>query len=187
MADTPLRILGIPGSLRRSSYNRALLENARHLLPAQTSLEIFDLADIPLFNADIEANGIPDSVLTWRNAIKQADALLIATPEYNYSIPGVLKNALDWASRKRPDDQAPLDGKVAAMIGAGGMYGTLRAQMHLREILGHNDTHVLARPQLMVARAWEAFDADGRLRDETLRARLEHLLQALHDWTLRLN
>ena len=183
MIDNPIHILGIAGSLRRKSYNRALLCNAQHLLPEDTTLEIFDLDDIPFFNADVEAIGTPAPVLAFREAIKRADALLIATPEYNYTIPGVLKNAIDWASRKGPDDRAPLDGKTVAMMGAGGMYGTLRAQMHLREILSHNQTFVMARPELMVARAGQYFDENGRLTDEAMRLRLERLLVSLRDWT----
>lgn len=183
MNDKPIHVLGIAGSLRQRSYNRALLCNAHTLLPPGMTLEIFDLDDIPLFNVDVEAKGTPESVLAFRRAMKRADALLIATPEYNYSIPGVLKNALDWASRKGPDTRAPLDGKAVAMMGAGGMYGTLRAQMHLHDILAHNDTYVLARPQLMVARAGQYFDADGRLTDDDTRRRLERLLTSLRDWT----
>ncbi len=178
-----IHVLGIAGSLRQRSYNRALLCNAHHLLPSDVTLEIFDLDDIPMFNVDVEALGTPEPVLALRQAMQRADALLIATPEYNWSIPGVLKNALDWASRRGPDDRAPLDGKAVAIMGAGGMYGTVRAQMHLREILGHNDTYVLARPHLMVARPGGLFDADGRLTDEDTRRRLERLLVALRDWT----
>ncbi|MCB8984555.1 MAG: NAD(P)H-dependent oxidoreductase [Ardenticatenaceae bacterium] len=178
-----IHVLGIAGSLRQRSYNRALLCNAHHLLPPGMTMEIFDLDDIPMFNVDVEARGTPEPVMALRQAMQRADALLIATPEYNWSIPGVLKNALDWASRKGPDAQAPLDGKAVAIMGAGGMYGTVRAQMHLREILGHNDTFVLARPHLMVARPANLFDADGRLTDEATRQRLERLLVALRDWT----
>lgn len=178
-----LHIVGIPGSLRRGSYNRALLVEAANFMPQDVTYEIADLHDLPLFNADEEAVAIPEAVLAFRAKLKAADAFLIATPEYNWSIPGVLKNGIDWASRSKPDGYSPLDGKPVAIIGAGGMLGTVRAQMHLREILGHNDLKVLNRPSLMVARAGQYFDAAGRLTDPALRERLERVVLALRDWT----
>lgn len=181
-----LHILGFAGSLRRQSYNRALLAAAQELLPANTSLEIFDLDHIPFFNSDVEAEGTPASVLAFRERIQAADALLIATPEYNASTTGVLKNAIDWASRRRPDPNAPLDHKPVAIVGAGGMFGTVRAQLHLREILLHNQMYVLNAPTLMLARAWEQFDDAGILTNPDSRERLRRLLHALRDWTLRL-
>jgi chromate reductase, NAD(P)H dehydrogenase (quinone) len=184
--NNDIRVLGFAGSLRQKSYNRALLQAAETVLPADMTLTIFDLIDIPLFNQDVEARGIPEPVLAFREAFKAADALLIATPEYNFSVPGVLKNALDWASRKGPDPQAPLDDKVAAIMGAGGMGGTVRAQLHLRDILAHNRLFVVPHPQLMVARAWEHFDQDGALTDEATRARLGSLLLELRDLTWKL-
>ena len=127
-----LRVLGFAGSLRKSSYNRALLEAALSLLPEGMSLEITDLGEVPLFNEDVEAQGIPQPVRSLTQKIGTADALLIATPEYNYSIPGVLKNTIDWLSRK-PD--FPLNGKPTAIMGASmGMAGTARAQYHLRQV-----------------------------------------------------
>ena len=155
-------------------------------MPTGMNLEIFDLIDIPLFNQDVEAHGIPEPVMDFREAMKAADALLIATPEYNWSIPGVLKNALDWMSRKGSDPQAPLDGKTVAIMGAGGGYGTMRAQMHLREVLAHNRLYVLPHPQMMVAKAWTHFDADGNLTDEATRDRLGSLLLELREFTLKL-
>ncbi len=181
-----IRVLGFSGSLRQKSYNRALLKAAETVLPPGMTLQIYDLIDLPMFNQDVEAHGIPEPVWTFREALKAADALLIATPEYNWSIPGVLKNALDWASRKGPDLQAPLDDKVVAIMGAGGMGGTVRAQLHLREILAHNRLFVVPHPQLMVARAWEHFDQDGALTDEATRARLGSLLLELRDLTWKL-
>ncbi len=178
-----LQVLGIPGSLRTGSYNRALLENARELAPADMSLEIFDLHDIPMFNTDVEAIAVPEPVMALRRAIGRADALLIATPEYNYSIPGVLKNAIDWASRTRPDAVSPLNGKPLAIIGAGGYLGTVRAQDHLRTILLHNDLKVLNRPVFMMGRAAQYFDGAGRLVDESWRERLVGVLAALAEWT----
>jgi chromate reductase, NAD(P)H dehydrogenase (quinone) len=181
-----VRILGFAGSLRQNSHNRALLRAAQTVMPSGMELEIFDLIDLPLFNQDVEAQGIPEPVMDFREAMKSADALLIATPEYNWSIPGVLKNALDWMSRKGPDLQAPLDGKVVAIMGAGGGGGTVRAQMHLRDILGHNRLFVVPHPQLMVARAWQHFDADSNLIDDVVRDRLGSLLLELRDLTLKL-
>ncbi|GIK56155.1 MAG: NAD(P)H-dependent oxidoreductase [Chloroflexi bacterium] len=187
MADQTehLHILGISGSLRQDSYNTALLRAAEELLPPDMSLEIADLRGIPFFDADLETEGTPDKVRLFRERIRQADALLFATPEYNYSITGVLKNAIDWASRNVPD-RSPLDGKTAALMGAGGRYGTLRAQLHLREILQHNEIAVLPHPQLMIPFARQQFDADGRLTDDDMRQRLQRLLLALQEWARRL-
>lgn len=186
MNNQPIKVLGFAGSLRQQSHNRSLLRAAETVLPDGMALEIFDLNEIPLFNQDVEAEGIPEPVMAFREAMKAADALLISTPEYNWSIPGVLKNALDWMSRKGPDTQAPLDGKTVAIMGAGGGGGTVRAQMHLRDILGHNRLYVLPHPQLMVAKAWAHFDADGNLTDAAMRDRLGSLLLELRDFTLKL-
>jgi chromate reductase len=187
MNNRTINVLGFAGSLRQKSHNRNLLNAAETVLPEGMVLQIFDLIDIPLFNQDVEAAGIPESVMAFREALKAADALLIATPEYNWSIPGVLKNALDWVSRKGSDAQVPLDNKTVAIMGAGGGYGTMRAQMHLREILAHNRLYVLPHPQLMVARAWEHFDENGNLTDEVTRARLGSLLLELRDITWKLS
>jgi chromate reductase len=176
----PVHVLGFSGSLRRASYNTATLRAAQELLPAAMTLDLFDLTPLPLFNADLEADGVPDSVADFQRRIREADALLIATPEYNYSVSGVLKNAIDWASRGRP---APLDGKPMAIVGAGGRVGTVRAQNHLRQIAVHNDMHVLNKPQILIARAWEQFDDAGRLTNEETRSKLHTLLIALADWT----
>ena len=186
MINDTINVLGFAGSLRQKSNNRYLLNAAETVMPTGMNLEIFDLIDIPLFNQDVEAQGIPEPVKAFRKAMGTADALLISTPEYNWSIPGVLKNALDWMSRKGPDGQAPLDGKTVAIMGAGGGGGTVRAQMHLRDILGHNRLFVVPHPQLMVARAWQHFDENGNLIDDTVRDRLGSLLLELRDLTLKL-
>jgi chromate reductase, NAD(P)H dehydrogenase (quinone) len=184
MKNKEIHVLGFAGSLRQKSYNKALLRAAATMLPKNMTLECIELDDIPLFNADVEAAGVPEPILHFYDRIRAADALLIASPEYNYSVTGVLKNALDWASRQG-NETAPLDGKTAAIMGAGGMYGTIRSQLHLREILAHNEVHVLHQ-SLMLARGWTHFDDDLNLTNEKSRQRLEKLLLALRDWTVRL-
>jgi len=178
-----IHVVGFSGSLRAGSYNSALLRAAVELAPAGMNIDIVSLADIPLYNADIEAQGMPAPVQTFRERLASADALLIATPEYNYSVPGVLKNALDWASRG-PD--SPLNQKPLAMMGAGGRFGTLRAQLHLRQIAMHNNMYPLNNPQVTVMRAWENFDAEGRLTDERSREALQSLLNEFVTWAQRL-
>lgn len=178
-----LRILGVAGSLRAQSYNRAALRAASELAPADVAVEIFDLAPIPLYNDDVRVRGFPPAVAALRSAIAQADALLLVTPEYNYSVSGVLKNAIDWASR--PPDQ-PFNGKPAAIMGASpGRLGTARAQYHLRQMLVFLDVHVLNKPEVMIAGAAEAFK-EGRLVDETTRGLVRDLMVALAVWTRRL-
>lgn len=185
MAPPPhtLHVLGISGSLRAHSYNTGLLRAAAELLPAHMGLEIFDLADIPLYNQDTEQAGYPHAVVMLRERIATADAVLFACPEYNYSITGVLKNAIDWASR--PRGSAPLTGKPAAIIGAGGRFGTTRAQLHLRQICTHLAMPVLPAPELMVVRAWDYFDQQGTLTDTSTREQLGAVLVALERWTRR--
>lgn len=171
-------ILGIPGSLRRGSLNRALLRVAADLLPESAELEIADLSDLPLFNWDLEQEvGYPDSVLRVRSQIQGADGLLIATPEYNYSMPGALKNALDWASRGGAD--SPLNRKPAAIMGAAGRLGSVRAQMHLRTALMHNELQVVQKPEVLVPVS-EAF-VDGELVSERYRDQIRRLLVGLID------
>jgi chromate reductase len=178
-----IHVLGFSGSLRQGSYNSALLRAAAEMLPPDMTLEIFDLQPIPLYDGDVEKAGVPEAVQHFRQRIAAADALLIACPEYNYSVTGVLKNAIDWASR--PPD-SPLNGKPLAMMGAGGGFGTVRAQNHLRQIVLHNDMMALNAPQLTVSRAFEHFDEEGRLTSERYRQQLADLLRALDTWTKRL-
>ena len=181
---TDLKVLGIAGSLRAGSFNRALLRAAQELAPAGMEIAAFDLAPIPLYNGDVEAKGDPEPVAAWKAAIRQADALLFVTPEYNFGVPGVLKNAIDWASR--PPRSSALQGKPAAIMGATpGMGGTARAQMQLRQAFVFTQTYALVSPEILVARAHEKFDASGRLTDEKTREFVGQLLQALADWAPR--
>ena len=184
-ADDGLIVCGIAGSLREKSYNRALLRAAVELAPAGMQIRIFDrLAELPPYNADVEAEGDPEPVRALKDAIAAAGALLIATPEYNHGVPGVLKNAIDWASR--PAGKSPLNRKPAAILGAAaGNAGTARAQLALRQSFVFTETYVLPRPEVLVGRAAEKFDAEGRLTDEPTRRSLRKLLDALVEWTAR--
>jgi chromate reductase len=180
-----IHVLGIAGSLRKNSYNKALLREAQQMLPEGMTLEIYDLANIPLFNEDLLYDP-PEPVRDFKARLAAADAVLVATPEYNFSIPGVLKNALDWASR--PPETSPLNDKPVAMMGAStGFYGTVRAQMHLRQVFAFTNMHVVNRPQIQIQRAQEKFDAKGHLTDEPTRQHVRALLEALAAWTRRLN
>ena len=178
-----LAVLGIAGSLRAASYNRALLRAAQELAPDGMAIRIFDLVAVPLYNGDVEAQGDPPPVVELKESIQVADALLIATPEYNYGIPGVLKNAIDWASR--PSTGSVLVGKRTALMGGSvGSGATIRSQMQLRQVLHSTETPVLLRPEIHVPRIQEKVDNAGRLVDEKTRGRVRQLLQALQEWTL---
>lgn len=186
MADSaPIHVLGICGSLRAGSYNRFALKAASELLPEGVTLELFEsLHDIPLYDDDVKQQGFPPSVQAMREKIAAADALLIATPEYNYSTSGVLKNAIDWASR--PPTQ-PFDGKPIALMGASpGLFGTARAQYHLRQMFVFLNACIINRPEVMIGQAPQKFDAEGRLTDEATRKFISDLLVSLANWTRRL-
>lgn len=185
--SSSLVVCGIAGSLREKSYNRALLRAARELAPDGMEVRIFDgMAEIPLFNEDVEASGDPEPVLALRRAIGEADGLLIATPEYNHGVPGVLKNALDWASR--PPRRDVLGRKPTAIFGASpGITGSARAQSQLRQSFVFTNTPVLPQPEILVYRAHEKFDEAGRLTDEKTREFVGKLLMALADWIRRLS
>jgi chromate reductase len=179
-----VNILGFAGSLRKGSYNRALLRAAGELLPEHTTLESFDLEGIPPFNQDQEGTP-PDRVRELKGKIRAADSILIVTPEYNYSIPGVLKNAIDWASRPYGDNS--LGGKpVAIMSASTGMLGGARAQYHLRQSFVFLDMHPVNRPEVFVTFAGQKFDQEGRLIDEQTRKFIGELLKALVASTKRL-
>jgi chromate reductase, NAD(P)H dehydrogenase (quinone) len=181
MHSETITVLGIAGSLRRGSYNRALLRSAQSLTPDDMRLDVFDLHDIPFYDADVEKRGDPEPVTELKRRVREADALVIATPEYQHSLPGVLKNALDWASR--PPKDPPLRRKPIAMMGATpGRYGTARAQAELRKVLAYDDAVVLNRPEVLVANAGKAFDESGELVDETARELVRELLSALGWW-----
>ena len=182
--DAAIHVLAFAGSLRTGSLNRALLRAAVELAPEGLTLETLDLRPIPLYDGDVEAAGLPEPVQRLRARIAAADGLLIATPEYNSSIPGVLKNAIDWASR--PPDQ-PCAGKPLATLGATpGGFGTVRAQAHLRQVCAALGMLALPTPELRVSAAQERIDAGGRLTDDATRQALRGLLDALADWIRRL-
>ena len=182
--ENKLKILGFAGSLRKGSYNRSLLRSAAQLLPSDTTLEIFDLSDIPPFNQDLETN-MPAKVKEFKSKIRKSDALLIATPEYNYSVPGVLKNAIDYASRPYGDN--PFDDKpVATMSASVGMIGGARAQYHLRQMFVFLNMHPVNVPEVIVTFASDKFDSEGNLFDDNTKKFLTQLLQNLSNWTRRL-
>lgn len=180
-----MKVLGIAGSLRKDSFNRKLLANAVNVAKELGQpVETFDLISIPLYNGDVEAAGMPDAVKEFRDKITEVDALVIATPEYNYSIPGVLKNAIDWASR--PPNA--LNGKIAAIMGAtmGGL-GTISAQHHLRHVLNILNVMIVPTPFVMVSTAQNgAFDEQGKLTNEQTTKNIIALLQRLFETTQQL-
>jgi len=169
-----ITLLGISGSLRRDSYNTALLLACQQLAPGDVEVEVHRLDDIPLFDRDVEARGYPDGVVALREAIAGADGVLLASPEYNWSMSGVLKNAIDWASRGK---DSPLNHKPAALLSSAGGGGGRRAQAHLRDVLRHNDVDVL-EPAVGIARGWDHFE-DGRLVTEDHRREVRALVAAL--------
>ena len=182
MAD--MKVLGICGSLRKASINMAALQAAGENAPDGVSLEIADLSGIPIYNDDVYQDGFPATVETLRAQIREADALLFATPEYNYSIPGTLKNAIDWVSR--PPDH-PFTGKPVAILGCSpGTSGTMRAQYHLRQVMIFLDMRPLNKPEVFIAGAGNLFE-DGKLTDAATAERLGDLMAALAAWSAQLS
>ena len=182
--NKPVRILGIAGSLRRQSYNRGALRAATELTPEGATIEIFELEGLPAFNQDEDQNP-PPKVVELKKRIREADAILFVTPEYNYSIPGVLKNAIDWASR--PYGDSAWNGKPVAIMGASvGAIATARAQYHLRQIMVFLNMFPINQPEVMIGNAGEKFDTDGNLTDEKTKVYIRQLLQNLVDWTRRI-
>lgn len=183
--NTPLRILGIAGSLREKSYNRAALRAAQRLAPEDAMIETFEIRDTPPFNQDHEANP-PALVTDFKARIRAADAILFVSPEYNYSIPGVLKNAIDWAAR--PYGQSAWNGKPVAVMGAStGMLGTARMQYHLRQCFIFLNMYPLNQPEVMIANCAQRFDEQGNLVDEPTRELIRKFLKALVLWTRQID
>jgi len=179
-----LRILGIAGSLRAASLNRSLLRAAVGLAPEGMAIELFDLASVPLYNGDVEAAGDPPGVAALKKAVAIADGVLMVTPEYNHGVPGVMKNAVDWASR--PPGEAPLGGKPVGIIGASpGITGTARGQSQLRQAFEFTNSFCMPQPELLVFKAHEKFDAEGRLTDAATVEYLQRYLAAFGDWVRR--
>ena len=177
----PFVILGIAGSLRRDSFNRATLRAAQGLAPDGTRIDIADIEGLPGFNQDQEAEP-PAKVTELKRQIRSADAILFVTPEYNYSVPGVLKNAIDWASR--PYGDSAWSGKPVAVMGASvGMLGSARAQYHLRQMFVFLNMHAVNQPEVMISNAAKRFDEQGNLTDETSKKLIQQLLQELVRWT----
>lgn len=179
-----MKVVAFTGSLRKDSFNMGLLKAAQKLAPKDMEIEILDTGVLPLFNQDLEAS-LPQVVVDFKAKVKAADAILIGTPEFNYSIPGVLKNALDWCSRPYGDNS--LEDKPAAIMGGSmGMTGTARAQYHLRQTFVFLNVHALNRPEVMVPSVQEKFDKDGNLTDKMTSDKITELLEALVVWTKRL-
>lgn len=182
--ERQIKILAFAGSLRKGSYNKALVRAAVELAPENVKMEVFDLEGIPPYNQDLESNP-PQRVAEFKEKIRNADALLIATPEYNYSVSGVLKNAIDWASRPKAD--TPLEGKpVAIMSASTGRHGGARAQYHLRQSFVFLNMHPINRPEVMLSSAQDNVDANGKVTNEQTRQLIRQLLEALVEWTKRL-
>ncbi len=186
MEHKDFRILGLAGSLRRASFHRGIVRAAHEVAPEWMSCESFDLARIPYFNKDVEDEGNPEPVKELREKIRAYDAVLIATPEYDYAIPGVLTAALDWALRSRYDP-TPFGHKPVGIVGASpGGSGTARGQLVLRQILLHPPAYVMPEPQMLIPFSRQKFDAEtGDLTDEETRNRLRRFLEALVEWTDR--
>lgn len=179
-----LRILGISGSLRKGSYNSGALKAAVELCPDEAEIEVFDIVDMPGFNQDDEQDP-PTVVREFKEKINASDAILFSTPEYNYSIPGVLKNAIDWASR--PYGQSAWEGKPAAIMGASiGGIATARAQYDLRKMMVFLNMFPINRPEVMIGNCGDKFDAEGNLTDEESRKFIRQMLEALIAWTKKL-
>jgi chromate reductase len=185
MAD--LLVRGICGSLRQGSFNAAVLRAAVELAPAGVKIEPLAWGDLPIYNADHDGDLTPANVQKFKDAVRAADAILIVSPEYNYSVPGGLKNAIDWVSREKPGTvQAFADKPVAIMAASQGAIGTARMLYHLRQIFVFHDAKVLNRPEIMVGQAQNKVDAAGKLTDEVTRGFIKQQIEALAAWTKRL-
>ena len=185
MADvTPIKVMGLSGSFRKGSYNTLLLKAAQELAPAGMSIEIYDYTDLPLYNDDVRVAGFPPTVQRFRSTIATSHAILFASPEFNYSVSGVLKNAIDWASRA---PNMPFDGRTGAVMGASpGVIGTARSQRDLRWIMSGLNVYMVNLPHVYVGGAAQKFDAEGKLTDAAARDFIKQLLDNLRDLTLKL-
>lgn len=183
MSDSPFRIIGISGSLRKGSMNTGLLRAAQEVAPGGVHIEIADISRLPLYNEDDNVDGGPEPVRVFKSLLRTADAILLATPEYNYSVTGVLKNAIDWASR--PVADSPLRFLPIALMGAGGQFGTVRAQLTWRQVFVFTESYVMGKPELMISRAEQFFDAQGNLTDQALRERVRLVVESLVAWAHR--
>ncbi|HUD05139.1 MAG TPA: NAD(P)H-dependent oxidoreductase [Patescibacteria group bacterium] len=177
-----MKILGVGGTLRKGSYSKALLLEAQKLAPEGIVIELTDIGNFPLYNPDIE---MPSVVQDFKNKVKAADAILFSTAEYNYSVPGSLKNALDWASRPYGDNSWE-DKPAAIMSESVGMLGGVKAQYHLRQMMLFINMHPLNRPEVVVGNVAEKFNAQGNLTDEHTKEKIKELVQSLVDWTERI-
>jgi chromate reductase, NAD(P)H dehydrogenase (quinone) len=183
-ADRPLVVAGIAGSLRRASFNRGLLRAAIEEVPDGMTIQPLEIRDLPHYDADLDVDGGPESVRAFKAAIRASDGVFIATPEYNYSMPGVLKNALDWASRA---PERALHAKPVAIVGASpGRWGTVRSQLALRQMLMFPACRVMAEPMLTIPAAREFFDAEGNLTADETREQLIAVLDAFARWIRQL-
>lgn len=185
MSDaSPVKVLALSGSLRKGSFNTLAIHAAKELAPPGMAIELYDLAPMPMYNDDVRVAGYPPVVQAFRSAIAASDAILFASPEYNYSVSGVLKNAIDWASRA---PNMPFDGKTAAIIGAsGGALGTARSQRDLRWIMSGLNVYVVNLPHVYIGGAAQKFDAAGKLTDQPTRDFVKQLLENLRDLTVKL-
>ena len=177
---TKMDVLAISGSLRRGSFNAMLLHEAAAAAPEDVAVEFYDYSDLPLYNGDVEAAGYPAAATRMKERVKKADALIFAVPEYNYSFPGVLKNAVDWVSR--PYGQSGWAGKPVALLSTGGGLGGARAQYHFRQVVAGLQMYTLAGPEIFVANAATKFDAQGKLTDEAARKLIAQMVVGLRDW-----
>ena len=180
--DKRIKVVGFSGSLRKHSHNGALLRAAQLLAPEQMEIEIFELNDIPFYNEDIERAGLPESVKIFKEKIAAADSLLIASPEYNYSFTGVLKNAIDWASR--PPAPSPLSKKQYAIMGvSGGISGTMRSQLHFRQVATAVNMTAMNKPEVYITLAKQKFNENGELTDQPTLEHLKTFLKSFYEWT----
>ena len=184
MAETPLKVLGISGSLRKASYNTAALRACAELMPEGTKLTIATIGDLPMYNQDVFDAGIPAPVRRFEAELREADGVLIASPEYNFSVPPVLKNAIDWVSKlpKQPWQDMP----AAIFSASQGPMGGARVQYDLRKILGQLWCHILPKPEVFIGAAQTKIDAQGKITDETTRKFLTDLLAAFKPWIIRI-